>query len=264
MKLNQKQIIRYKRQIDLPEIGEKGQEKLLKARVLIIGTGGLGSPCSLYLAAAGIGTLGIVDSDKVELGNLQRQILHSEDYIDLPKVKSAKDRLSKLNADIKVIPYNIRINKTNIIGILDEYDIVVDCSDNFQTRYLINDACILYGKPLFYGAINQFFGQVTTIFPRESACLRCLFLESSSLNEKLSDQQLGVLGVVPGMIGIIQASEVIKYVLGAGRLLNEKLLIIDILELKFEKLNTHRNNHCIVCGDNPIIKELKDYDQILY
>ena len=261
MKLLKDQIERYSRQIILSEVGGKGQEKLLNSKVLIIGAGGLGSPCALYLAAAGIGTIGIVDSDKVELNNLQRQILHSKKDIGLPKVESAKDRLTKLNKDVEIVPYNIRITSKNILDIIADYDIIVDGSDNFPTRYLVNDACILAKKPLSFGAILQFHGQVTTILPYKSACYRCLFPKPPPPGTVPSCQQAGILGAVAGIIGTIQSNEVLKYLLGIGNLLTGKFLMFDALDMSFEKLEIQRNQQCLVCGDNPKITKLIDYDE---
>ncbi|MBU4149874.1 MAG: HesA/MoeB/ThiF family protein, partial [Candidatus Omnitrophica bacterium] len=205
MNLTDAQIERYSRQLILPNIGGKGQERLLKARVLVVGAGGLGSPALLYLASAGIGKIGIVDSDKVELNNLQRQIAHSTNTVGMPKVDSAKKTLNAINPEIEIITYNLRITSANITDIIKDYDIVVDGSDNFPTRFLVNDACVLAKKPLSHGGIFRFDGQAITILPGESACYRCLFPEPPPPGLVPSCQEAGILGVVAGIIGTIQA-----------------------------------------------------------
>src|SRR3989338_5407451 len=209
MNLSDKQIERYSRQIILPNIGGKGQERLLNAKVLVIGAGGLGSPCALYLASAGIGRIGIVDSDVVELNNLQRQILHSTRDVARPKVESAKDRLNSINPDVEVITHKVRITSENIMEIIKNYDFVVDGSDNFPTRYLVNDACVLAGKALSHGGIFRFDGQAITILPHKSACYRCLFSEPPPPGLVPSCKEAGILGAVAGVIGTIQANEVL-------------------------------------------------------
>lgn len=255
------QIERYSRQIILPEVGGAGQKKLLKAKVLIIGCGGLGSPCAYYLAGAGVGKIGLVDSDKVELNNLQRQILHFTPDVGKTKVNSAKEKLSSLNPDIQIIPYHLRLTSENILDIIKDYDIIVDGSDNFPTRYLVNDACVLLNKPFSYAGILRFEGQAITILPHQGPCYRCLFPEPPPPGTVPSCQEAGILGVVAGILGIIQATEVLKYILGKGELLVGKLLVFNALELSFRKLNIQRNNNCPVCGDKPIIKELIDYEE---
>ena len=242
MNLREDQIERYSRQIILPNVGGKGQEKLLGAKVLIIGAGGLGSPCALYLASAGIGKIGIVDSDKVELNNLQRQILHSTKDVGRTKVESAKDRLNGTNQDVEVIPYNIRLTSENILGIIKEYDIIVDGSDNFPTRYLVNDACVLSGKPLSHGGIFKFDGQAITILPGKSACYRCLFPEPPPPGLVPSCQEAGILGAVAGVIGTIQANEVLKYILGLG-----DLLVFNALDSSFRQVKVPKDPKCPVC-----------------
>jgi len=259
MKLRDDQIERYSRQILLPNVGGKGQEKLLNAKVLIIGAGGLGSPAALYLASAGIGTLGIVDSDKVELNNLQRQIVHSVNTVGMLKAESAKDRLNAINPDVKVIPYNIRLTSENILDIIKDYDIVVDGSDNFPTRYLVNDACVFSNKPLSHGGIFRFDGQAITILPHKSACYRCLFSEPPPPGLVPSCQEAGVLGAVAGIIGVIQANEVLKYILGIGELLAGKLLVFNALDSFFRQVKVSRDPKCPVCGKNPSITKLIDY-----
>lgn len=261
MKLRDDQIERYSRQILLPSVGGKGQEKLLNARILIIGAGGLGSPAALYLASAGIGTLGIVDSDKVELNNLQRQIVHSVSTVGVPKVESAKERLKDINPDVKVIPYNIRLTSANILDIVKNYDMVVDGSDNFPTRYLVNDACVFSNKPLSHGGIFRFDGQAITILPHKSACYRCLFSEPPPAGLVPSCQEAGILGAVAGIIGVIQANEVLKYTLGIGELLAGKLLVFNALDSFFRQVKVPRDPKCPVCGENPSITKLIDYEQ---
>ncbi len=261
MKLREEQIERYSRQIILPNVGGKGQEKLLAAKVLIIGAGGLGSPAALYLASAGIGTIGVVDSDKVELNNLQRQIIHSVKEVGRPKVESARDRINANNDDVKVIIYNLRVTSENILGIIKDYDIIVDGSDNFPTRYLVNDACVLSKKPLSHGGIFRFDGQAITIIPGESACYRCLFPEPPPPGLVPSCQEAGILGAVAGVIGVIQANEVLKLVLGTGELLTGKLLVFNALDSSFRKVKVPKDRGCPICGDNPTVTRLIDYQE---
>lgn len=261
MKLREDQIERYSRQIILPNVGGKGQEKLLNSKVLVIGAGGLGSPCALYLASAGIGKIGIVDSDKVELSNLQRQILHSTKDVGRVKVESAKDRLNGINQDVDIIPYNIRLTSENILGIVKKYDIIVDGSDNFPTKYLVNDACVLSDKPLSHGGIFRYDGQAITILPHKFACYRCLFPEPPPPGLVPSCQEAGILGAVPGVIGTIQANEVLKYILGAGDLLAGKLLIFNALDSSFRQVKVSKDPKCPVCGENPSVTKLIDYEE---
>lgn len=261
MALRDDQIERYSRQILLPNVGGGGQEKLLKAKVLIIGAGGLGSPCALYLASAGIGRIGIVDSDKVELNNLQRQLLHSTKEVGRPKVESAKDRIEGLNPDVEVITYNTRLTSKNILEVIKGYDIVVDGSDNFPTRYLVNDACVLAKKPLSHGGIFRFDGQAITILPGESACYRCLFPEPPPPGLVPSCQEAGILGAVAGVIGTIQANEVLKYALGIGGLLAGRLLVFSALDSSFRQVRVPKVSKCPVCGENPTVTRLIDYEQ---
>ena len=261
MKLREDQIERYSRQILLPNVGGKGQEKLLKAKVLIIGAGGLGSPCALYLASAGVGKLGIVDSDVVELNNLQRQILHSTQTVGRSKVESAQERLGSLNPDVEIIPYKLRLTSENILEVIRDYDMVVDGSDNFPTRYLVNDACVLSKKPLSHGGIYRFDGQAITIIPGETACYRCIFAEPPPPGLVPSCQEAGILGVVAGIIGVIQANEVIKYILGIGELLSGKLLVFNALDSRFRLVKVPRDKHCPLCGENPTVTGLIDYEE---
>lgn len=255
------QINRYSRHIILREVGGAGQKKLLKSRVFLVGAGGLGSPIGLYLAAAGVGTIGIADGDVVDYSNLQRQILHSTKDIGRPKSTSAKETLEALNPDVKVIPYKERLTSQNIMNIIKDYDVIVDGSDNFPTRYLANDACVLSKKPLSHGSIFRFEGQATTFIPGNGPCYRCLFESPPPAEFVPSCQEAGVLGVLAGVIGTIQATEVIKLILGKGDLLNGKLLLYNSLSMDFRKVTLRRNPECPVCGDNPTIKELIDYEQ---
>ncbi|MFH1996915.1 MAG: molybdopterin-synthase adenylyltransferase MoeB [Candidatus Omnitrophota bacterium] len=260
MNLREDQIERYSRQIILPNVGGKGQEKLLGAKVLVIGTGGLGSPCALYLASAGVGTIALVDSDKVEVNNLQRQIIHSNDTVGMPKVESGKKRLSAINPDVNVITHNVRLTSANIMDIMKDYDIVVDGSDNFPTRYLVNDACVLLKKPLSHGGILKYEGQAITILPGESACYRCLFAEPPPPGMVPSCQEAGILGAVAGIIGTIQANEVLKFILNSGTLLSGRLLIFNALESSFRQVKVPRDPNCPICGKNPTVTQLIDYE----
>lgn len=261
MSLREDQIERYSRQIILPSLGGKGQERILNAKVLVIGAGGLGSPCALYLASAGVGKLGLVDSDKVELNNLQRQILHSTQTVGKPKVQSGKERLNGINPDVEVIAHEVRLNSTNIMDLVKDYDIVVDGSDNFPTRYLVNDACVLSNKPLSHGGIFRFDGQAITILPHKSACYRCLFPEPPPPGLVPSCQEAGILGAVAGIIGTIQANEVLKFILGIGDLLAGKLLVFNALESNFRQVKVPKDARCPVCGESPTITRLIDYEE---
>ena len=258
MLFSEDQLQRYSRHMILPGVGAEGQEKLLKAKVLVVGVGGLGSPAGYYLAAAGIGDLVIVDNDVVELSNLQRQIAHSTTKIGMPKVVSAKDTFEALNPDTKVTAIRERITRSNISGLIRDCDIVVDCSDNFATRFLINDACVLLKKRFVSGAILRFEGQLTTILPGEGHCYRCLFEEMPPADIVNSLQTAGLVGAVPGVIGTLQALEVIKLIVGIGNVLKERLLIFDGLKTKFRRIKVQRNPECPVCGDDPTIITLND------
>ncbi len=255
------QIERYSRHIILPEVGGVGQRKIMDARVLIIGAGGLGSPAAYYLAAAGIGHLGIVDFDKVDVSNLQRQIIHSTERIGMLKTESAKKTITALNPDVDVTLYNERINSQNIKELFEGYDYIVDGSDNFATRFLINDACVLMGKTNIHGSIFRFEGQATVFEPQDGPCYRCLYPEPPPPGLVPNCQEGGVLGVLAGIIGNIQAVETLKLVLGIGESLSGKLLIYDALNTEFKKLTLKRDANCPVCGDNPTIKELIDYEE---
>jgi molybdopterin/thiamine biosynthesis adenylyltransferase len=261
MEFTDDQLMRYSRHIILPEVGGKGQEKIAKAKVFIIGAGGLGCPVGYYLTAAGVGTIALIDNDNVEMSNLQRQIAHSVNTIGMAKVESAKKTFEALNPDVKIVAIQKRISKDDILDLIRDYDIVVDGSDNFPTRYLVNDACVMTGKPLVSGAILRFEGQVTTIVPGEGHCYRCLFEEPPPPGLVPSCQEAGVLGVLPGVIGGLQATEVLKLILGKGEVLKGELLIYDALKTTFRKVKVPRNPACPVCGEHPTIKELIDYDQ---
>ncbi|WP_319508106.1 molybdopterin-synthase adenylyltransferase MoeB [uncultured Methanolobus sp.] len=253
----EEQIRRYSRHIILQEVGGKGQQKLLSSKVLCIGAGGLGSPIIQYLAAAGVGTIGIVDDDVVDLSNLQRQVIHGGN-VDLPKVESAKRYVQNLNPDVNVITYRERLNSGNVLDIIKDYDIVVDGSDNFATRYLVNDACVLAKKPLSHGSIFRFEGQVTTILPGEGPCYRCLFEHAPPAGMIPSCQEAGVIGVLPGIIGVIQATEVIKYLLGFGEMLKGRLVFYDAFNMSFDEIKVRKNLSCPVCGENPSIISIEE------
>ena len=255
------QLIRYSRHFLLTEVGEDGQAKLLQARVLMVGAGGLGSPSAYYLAAAGVGTIGIIDNDVVDISNLQRQILHANDRVGMPKVESAKKTLEGLNPDVKVIPYQAKLTSENIMEILKEYDLVVDGCDNFPTRYLVNDACVLAGKPNVHGSIFQFEGQATVFYPGKGPCYRCLYPEPPPAEMAPSCAEAGVLGVLPGLIGTIEALEAIKIILGKGDSLIGRLLCFNTLTMEINDLKLRRDPNCPLCGDHPTIHELIDYEE---
>lgn len=260
MKLTPEQLTRYSRHFILPEIGEEGQKKLLKARVLVIGAGGLGSPVSLYLAAAGVGTLGVVDFDVVDLSNLQRQILHTNDAIGTSKLDSAEKRIKAMNPDTVVEKYPVRLNSENALEIIQAYDIVIDGTDNFPTRYLTNDACVFLKKPNIYGSIFRFDGLATVFKADEGPCYRCLYPEPPPPGMVPSCAEGGVLGILPGTIGLIQATEAIKLIVGIGRLLIGRLIVYDALQMTFRELKLKKDPGCPVCGENPTITKLIDYE----
>lgn len=255
------QIERYSRHIILPEVGGVGQRKMLDARVLMIGAGGLGSPAAYYLAAAGIGHLGLVDFDTVDLSNLQRQIIHSTERIGMLKTESAKKTINALNPDVNVTLFNERISSQNIRELFKDYDYIVDGSDNFATRFLINDACVMMDKVNIHGSIYRFEGQATVFKANDGPCYRCLYPEPPPPGLVPNCQEGGVLGVLAGIIGNIQAVETLKLILGIGESLSGKLLIYDALNTEFRKLKLKRDANCPVCGDNPTIKELIDYEE---
>jgi len=255
------QLIRYSRHFLLPEVGEDGQAKLLQAKVLMVGAGGLGSPAAYYLAAAGVGTLGIIDNDVVDISNLQRQILHANDRVGMPKVESAKKTLEALNPDVKVIPYQAKLTSENIMEIIKDYDFVVDGCDNFPTRYLVNDACVLTKKPNVHGSIFQFEGQATVFYPGKGPCYRCLYPEPPPAELAPSCAEAGVLGVLPGLIGVIEALEAIKLILGKGDILIGRLLCFNTLTMEINSLRLRRDPNCPMCGEHPTIHELIDYEE---
>ena len=255
------QLIRYSRHFLVPEVGEDGQAKLLQAKVLMVGAGGLGSPSAYYLAAAGVGTLGIIDNDVVDISNLQRQILHANDRVGMPKVESAKKTLEGLNPDVKVIPYQAKLTSENIMDIIKDYDLVVDGCDNFPTRYLVNDACVLTGKPNVHGSIFQFEGQATVFYPGKGPCYRCLYPEPPPAEMAPSCAEAGVLGVLPGLIGVIEALEAVKIILGKGETLVGRLLHFNTLTMEVNTLKLRRDPNCPMCGDHPTIHELIDYEE---
>jgi len=255
------QIERYSRHIMLPEVGGSGQQKMLEARVLLLGAGGLGSPAAYYLAAAGIGNLGIVDFDQVDLSNLQRQIIHSTERIGMLKTESAKKTIQALNPDVNVTLYNEKMDSSNIMSLIKDYDYVVDGSDNFPTRYLVNDACVMKNKTLIHGSIYRFEGQVTVFKPSDGPCYRCLYPEPPPPGMVPNCQEGGVLGVLAGVIGNLQVVEVLKLILGIGKPLVGKLLIYDALNTEFRNLRLRRDANCPICGEKPTIKELVDYEE---
>jgi molybdopterin/thiamine biosynthesis adenylyltransferase/rhodanese-related sulfurtransferase len=251
---------RYSRHVLIPEIGKEGQLKLLDSKVLIIGAGGLGSPAAYYLAAAGVGTIGIVDSDVVDESNLQRQILHNSKRIGQPKVDSAKQTLEDLNPDVKVVPYRERLTRENIINIFKDYDLIVDGSDNFPTRYLVNDASVLLRKPVVHGSIFRFDGQVSVFKPFEGPCYRCVFPEPPPAELAPSCDEAGTLGVLPGIVGLLEANEAVKLLLNIGQPLIGRLLMVDALAVEFRTLRLKRDPKCPVCGDGAHFKDFVDYE----
>ena len=259
--LTLRDLQRYSRHLLLPEVGEAGQRRLKSARVLCIGAGGLGSPAALYLAAAGIGTLGIVDFDVVDVSNLQRQIIHDAANVGRSKLASARERLEALNPDVVVETFETAFKASNARDLLDGWDVVVDGTDNFATRYLVNDACVLYGKPNAWGSIFRFEGQASVFAAPDGPCYRCLHPEPPPAGLVPNCAEAGVLGVLPGVIGTIQATEAIKLVLGAGEPLIGRLLIFDALKMRFREIRLPKDPLCPVCGTRPTIRELRDYDE---
>jgi molybdopterin/thiamine biosynthesis adenylyltransferase len=258
----EEEVVRYARHIILPQIGGNGQRRLLEASVLCIGAGGLGSPIAMYLAAAGVGKLGVVDFDTVDLTNLQRQLLHGTSDVGRPKVASAADALRELNPGIEVLPHDVMLSSDNAFDVLGPYDIVIDGSDNFPVRYLVNDATQMLGKPLVHGSIYQFEGQATVFLPGPDApCYRCLFPQPPPPGAVPNCAEAGVFGVLPGIVGCIQATEAIKLIVGVGEPLVGRLLIFDALQMDFQTVKIRRDSSCPVCGDNPTVTELIDYEQ---
>ena len=262
MELNNDQIRRYSRHLILPEVGLAGQKKICSTSVLCIGAGGLGSPIAMYLAAAGIGKIGIVDFDTVDFSNLQRQIIHGTEDVGRPKAESARETLKSINPSCEVVLHNVRLSSENAMEILGQYDIVVDGTDNFPTRYLTNDACVLLKKPNVYGSIFRFDGQASVFAPHLGGpCYRCLYPEPPPPGMVPSCAEGGVLGVLPGVIGCIQATEILKLALGKGSPLIGRLMLFDALKLKFQELKLRRDPQCPICGDHPTITALIDYEQ---
>lgn len=261
MDFTEDQITRYSRHILLPEVGGKGQMKIAKAKILLVGAGGLGSPAGLYLAAAGIGTIGIIDADVVDLSNLQRQVIHHTPDLGRPKIISAQEKIQALNPDVKVMTYQERLLAHNALDLIGQYDVIIDGVDNFPSKFLINDACFFANKPLVHGGILRFEGRVTTIIPNQSACYRCIFKEPPPPGLVASCQEAGVLGVLAGIIGTIQATEALKLVLGIGQPLTNRMLDYDGRKTVFREIKVKRNPHCQLCGPNPSITELIDYEQ---
>lgn len=259
--LTNDEILRYSRHLIMPEVGMEGQQKLKAARVLCVGTGGLGSPLALYLAAAGVGTLGLIDFDVVDLTNLQRQIIHTTDDVGRPKLDSAAEKLTAINPFIQIRKFETRLTSGNALDIIGQFDIVADGTDNFPTRYLVNDACVLAGKPNVYASIFRFEGQASVFGAEQGPCYRCLYPEPPPPGLVPSCAEGGVLGILPGLLGVIQATEVIKLILGSGEPLIGRLLLVDALAMRFRELRLRKNLECPVCGANPTIRELIDYQE---
>lgn len=258
--LTESQIERYSRHILLQDVGLEGQEKILNAKVLIIGAGGLGAPAAMYLAAAGVGTIGIVDGDVVDLSNLQRQIIHFTKDVGHPKVESAKEKMEAINPDVKVNAIHAFLYSDNIMDIIKDYDFIIDGTDNFPVKFLINDACVKAGKAFSHGGILRFRGQTFTHVPG-SACYRCMFKEPPPVGSVPTCSQAGVLGAIAGMLGTIQAAEALKYILGIGKLLTNRLLTFDAKTMEFRTIPVKQRDSCPVCGSHPTITELIDYEQ---
>lgn len=262
MAFTNEQLERYSRHIILKEVGVKGQKKLLKAKVLIIGAGGLGAPAAMYLAAAGVGTIGIADADEVDLSNLQRQVIHTTDDLGKPKVESAKETMQAINPDVRVVTYHEFIASDNILDIIKDYDFVLDGTDNFPAKFLINDACVMAKKAFCHAGIIRFKGQLMTYVPGEGPCYRCVFKNPPPKDAVPTCKQAGVIGAMAGVIGCLQAMEAVKYITGAGELLTGKLLTYDALTNNFRTVKLPaRVASCPVCGDHPTITELIDYEQ---
>jgi molybdopterin/thiamine biosynthesis adenylyltransferase len=249
-KLNKNRLARYSRHLKIPEIGEAGQLKLLASKVLLVGAGGLGSPAGVYLAASGVGTIGVIDSDVVDESNLQRQILHWTSSVGVPKVDSARRTLFEVNPDVKVKTYNLRLDASNVVDIFKDYDVILSGSDNFSTAYLVNDAAVMLKKPVLYGSIFRFDGQMSTFIPYQGPCFRCLYPEPAPADLAPSCDEAGVLGVLPGVVGLIQATEAVKVLLGIGEPLVGRLLVYDALSMTFRSFKTPRRKDCATCGEN--------------
>ncbi len=253
---------RYGRQIIMPDIGIEGQQKIADSGILVIGVGGLGSPVSYYLAAAGVGRLGLVDKDTVDLSNLQRQILHSTPDLDRPKVVSASEKLKALNPSVNLELHQVSVKADNIRSIIREYDFVVSATDNFKSKYLINDACLMEGIPFSHGGVVRTHGQTVTVLPHQTACFRCIFEEPPPSGVMMPASQAGVLGAAAGMLGTIQATEALKFVTGMGELLTDMILSFNAANMDFQKIRLNRNGKCPVCGDTPTITELRDIEEV--
>jgi molybdopterin/thiamine biosynthesis adenylyltransferase/rhodanese-related sulfurtransferase len=258
--LSAEQKSRYSRHLLVPEVGEAGQTRLLSSKVLLVGAGGLGSPAGLYLAAAGVGTIGLVDSDVVDLSNLQRQVMHTNASVGKPKTESGALTLGALNPDVNVVRHDLRLDSSNVMDVIAPYDVIVDGCDNFTTKYLVNDAAVLSGKPVVYGSIFRFDGQASVFVPRRGPCYRCLFPEPTPSEMAPSCDEAGVLGVLPGVVGLIQATEAIKLLLGKGDTLEGRLLTYDALRMKFREFRVRRDPKCAVCGESPTIREVTDLE----
>ena len=256
----EEELLRYSRHILLKDVGVEGQEKIRNGKVLVVGAGGLGAPVALYLAAAGVGTIGIVDGDVVDLSNLQRQVIHFTGDVGHPKVESARDKMLAINPNVKVNTIREFLMSDNALDIIKDYDFIVDGTDNFPVKFLINDACVMAGKPFSHGGILRFEGQTFTHLPG-TACYRCLFKSPPPANAVPTCSQAGVLGAIAGMLGTIQAAETLKYLTGVGELLTNQLLTFNAKTMEFRKINTRRQASCAICGDNPTITELIDYEQ---
>ena len=259
MSLRDDQIDRYSRHIILQDVGGKGQEKILASKVLIIGTGGLGAPAALSLAAAGVGTIGLFDGDRVDLSNLQRQVIHFTPDVGKPKVESAREKINAINPDVNVITYQDVVHSGNIIDLISQYDFILDGTDNFSAKFLINDACVMAKKPFSHGGILRFDGQALTYVPG-NACYRCIFITPPPKNAVPTCSQAGVLGAIAGILGTIQATEALKFITGVGDLLTNRLLVFDAKKMNFRTVKVKRNPKCPVCGDHPSITELIDYE----
>lgn len=262
MEFTNEQLERYSRHIILKEVGEKGQKRLLDAKVLVIGAGGLGSPVALYLAAAGVGTIGIADADAVDLSNLQRQIIHTTKDAGIPKVKSARETIEEINPDVKVITYHTFVTSENILNLIKDYDFVIDCTDNFTTKFLINDACVMSKKAFSHAGVIRFQGQLMTYVPGNGPCYRCVFRNPPPKDAVPTCKQTGIIGAICGVIGSLQAMEAIKYIIGQGNLLTGYLLTYDALKMEFRKVKLPSNtDNCPICGKHPTITKLIDYEQ---
>src|ERR1051326_921361 len=259
--LNNEEVLRYSRHLIMPEVGMEGQQKLKAARVLCIGTGGLGSPLALYLSAAGVGTIGLVDFDVVDFTNLQRQVIHFTGDVGRPKLESAKEKIAAINPFVKVKTFETKLTSANALEIFSDFDIIVDGTDNFPTRFLVNDACVFTGKPNVYGSIFRFEGQASVFAAKEGPCYRCLYPEPPPPGLVPSCAEGGVLGILPGLVGLIQATEAIKLILGTGQPLIGRLLLVDALGMKFRELKLRKNPDCVVCGTHPTVTKLIDYEE---